>query len=472
MMFWNKKNTRQNATARCIIATTSFRIVAVFASLFILGGTVMTITSGLYSQSTLRQQIRHAVENEGHETFADAGKADVRHLLPVVQGLIEHEPGFHYLLQNSAQVVVTGNMLHLRPVAGERWLTWSHRLPKETNQNIVYGIGYPLDDGGYYFVGMDASSLTHQQHALWTTLLWEIAGFGLLGMAGGLFLSSLILKWIETISMTARSIMQGDMSRRIPLRGTDDELDHLSESLNAMLDQNEFLIASLKQVSNDIAHDMRRPLARMRQNLECAILARLSSEEIHEQVELAIMDLDAALEIFSSLLKLAQLEAGAWNKEMEPLDPAQLLESVLEPYRSVIEDHGRSLASTVMPTCPAIIGHPVLLRQVFSNLIENAIRHTPTRTTITAGIKLLDNKIHIEIADNGPGIPADARLRVFDRFVRLDTSRTHDGNGLGLSMVKAIVQLHAGSIVLHDNKPGLRCVLTFPLKNHYNSKTH
>lgn len=446
------------------MATTAFRIVTLFASLFILGGTVMTVTSGLYSQSTLRQQIRQAVENEGHETFADAGTADVRHLLPVVQGLIEHEPGFHYLLQGPGQVVVTGNMLHLKPIAGERWLTWSHRLPKEANQNIVYGIGYLLDDGGYYFVGMDASPLTHLQHALWTTLLWEIAGFGIMGMAGGLFLSNLILKWIETINRTARSIMQGDMSRRIPLRGTNDELDHLSESLNAMLDQNEFLIASLKQVSNDIAHDMRRPLARMRQNLERASLARLPAENMQEQVELAIVELDAALEIFSSLLKLAQLEAGAWNKEMEPLDPAQLLESVLEPYRSVIEDHGQYLLAPPMPVCPAIIGHPVLLRQTFSNLIENAIRHTPSQTTITAAIKVTGNSIHIEITDNGPGIPGEAMLRVFDRFVRLDTSRTHDGNGLGLSMVKAIIQLHAGTIILCDNKPGLRCIISLPIK--------
>ena len=454
----------QNSTTRRIVATTSFRIVTLFASLFIVGGTAMTVISGLYSQSTLSQQIRREVENEGHETFADAGAADIRHLLPVVRGLIEHEPGFYYLLQNPEQVIVAGNMLSLKPVRGERWLAWSHRLPRETNQNIVYGIGYQLDDGGYYFVGMDASSLTHLQHALWTTILWEIAGFGLIGMAGGLFLSGLILKWIETISMTARSIMQGDMSRRIPLRGTNDELDHLSESLNAMLDQNDVLITSLKQVSNDIAHDMRRPLARMRQNLERAILTRLPSDSMSQQVAFAIVDLDAALEIFSSLLKLAQLEAGAWNNEMEPLNPAQLLESVLEPYRSVIEDHEQYLVTDTTLTCPAIIGHPVLLRQAFSNLIENAICHTPSQTTITATIKSLNNTIHIEIADNGPGIPTAARLRVFDRFVRLDSSRTHNGNGLGLSMVKAIIRLHAGTIILYDNNPGLRCVIELPIK--------
>lgn len=464
MMFWNSLPRYRNVATRRVIASTSFRIVTLFASLFILGGMVMTVTSGLYSQSTLRQQVRREVENEGHETFADAGVADVRHLLPVVQGLIAHEPGFHYLLQNNRQVIVAGNMLHLRPVTGERWLAWSHRLPIETNRNIVYGIGYILDDGGYYFVGMDASPLTHLQHALWTTILWEIAGFGLIGIAGGLFLSSLILKWIETISLTARSIMQGDMSRRIPLRGTDDELDHLSGSLNSMLDQNESLIASLKQVSNDIAHDMRRPLARMRQNLERATLASLPSDNLHEQVEFAIEDLDAALEIFSSLLKLAQLESGAWNNEMELLDPVQLLESVLEPYRSVMDDHGQYLATKIIPGCPAITGHPILLRQAFSNLIENAIRHTPGQTTVTVTIKSSGNSIHIEITDDGPGIPAEDMSRVFDRFVRLDTSRTHDGNGLGLSMVKAIVQLHAGTIVLYDNNPGLRCVIKLPIK--------
>ncbi|MDT8871976.1 HAMP domain-containing sensor histidine kinase [Komagataeibacter rhaeticus] len=183
---------------------------------------------------------------------------------------------------------------------------------------------------------------------------------------------------------------------------------------------------------------------------------------MHEQVASAIGDLDAALEIFSSLLKLAQLESGAWNNEMEPLDPARLLESVLEPYRSVMEDHGQDLATDVMPACPAITGHPVLLRQAFSNLIENAIRHTPRHTTITARVRASGTGIHIEIADNGPGIPAGAMLRVFDRFVRLDTSRTHDGNGLGLSMVKAIVRLHAGTIVLSDNSPGLKCVIHLP----------
>ncbi|GBQ63917.1 sensor histidine kinase [Komagataeibacter swingsii] len=256
------------------------------------------------------------------------------------------------------------------------------------------------------------------------------------------------------------------MSRRIPLRGTDDELDHLSESLNAMLDQNEFLIASLKQVSNDIAHDMRRPLARMRQNLERAILTHAPSDPMYEQVECAIGELDAALEIFSSLLKLAQLESGAWKDEMESLDPARLLGSVLEPYRSVMEDHGQHLLGEIMPTCPAVIGHPVLLRQAFSNLIENAIRHTPGQTTITASIKSSGNSIHIEIADNGPGIPAEAMQRVFDRFVRLDTSRTHEGNGLGLSMVKAIVRLHAGTIALYDNSPGLRCVIQLPQELH------
>ncbi len=448
---------------RRIIASASFRIVTLFACLFILGGTIMTVMSGLYSQAALRQEIRQQVQNEGYETFADALIADVPHLLPVVRGLVQHEPGFHYLLQGPGQNIVAGNMLHLRPVPGERWLSWAHRLPMETNQNIVYGVGYILNDGGYYFVGIDASSLTHLQHDLWTTLLWEIAGFGLIGIAGGLFLSSIILKWIETTSMAARSIMQGDMSRRIPLRGTHDELDHLSESLNAMLDRNEALIVSLRQVSNDIAHDMRRPLSRMRQNLECAILEHVPADTMREQVGFAIDDLDAALEIFSSLLKLAQLESGAWNDELELLDPDQLLESVLDPYRPVMEDRGQELITKVMDACPTIMGHPVLLRQAFSNLIENAMRHTPEKTMITASIQTLDNKICVEIADNGPGIPLGAMHHVFDRFVRLDTSRTHDGNGLGLSMVKAIIQLHKGTITLSDNNPGLRCIVMLPV---------
>lgn len=445
-----------------LVASSSFRIVTLFSVFFVFSGMLVTSLSGLHSQSLLRQQLEQTVQNEGEETFASAGGRDVAHLLPVVQGFVLHEPGFFYLLQDRNQTVVAGNMLHLRPVAGPRWLAWAHRLPRSENQSRVYGVGYKLTDGGYYFVGIDASPLARLKHALWTTVLWGIVGFGILGVAGGLLLSHVVLHWIESISLTARSIMRGNMARRIPLRGTGDELDHLSQSLNALFAQNEALINSLHQVSNDIAHDMRRPLSRVRNILDQTLEKDMKLPQVKSRIGLSIENLDSALEIFSSLLKLAKLESGTWKDSVQTLDMAELVDGVLEPYYSVVEDQAQTLSVSIVPVKP-IAGHRVLLRQAIANLIENAVTYSGKNSIITVSVFPSGQQTCVVVADNGIGIPTHDYKRVFERFVRLDQSRNQQGNGLGLSLVQAIVRLHGGTIVLSNNAPGLKCTLSLPI---------
>lgn len=447
-----------------IAGTSSFRIVTGFVGFFLLSGMLIAVLTGFHNQHLFERQIRRAITNEGKETLAAAGQSDVGHFLPVVKALVRNEPGFFYLLQDRAQSVVAGNMLHLRPVAGPRWLSWPHRLPRDVQQVTVYGEGYQLSDGGYYFVGIDASQLTQLRHDLWNTVAWSFLGFMILGLAGGMLLSNAVLKRIESISMTARSIMRGNIARRIPLRGTGDEFDHLSQSLNAMLGQNETLIVSLRQVSNDIAHDMRSPLSRLRHRLERARDREGTVDGLREQIDLSIDELDRALEIFGSLLDLAQIEARTQSDEFSAVDLVVLASEMVEIYLPIIEDHRQSFRVTHPPEA-IVRGQPVLLRQMLANLLENAIHHTPSGSTIMLEVSIGEGGVQLVISDNGGGIPAGDLERVFDRFVRLDNSRSEAGNGLGLSMVRAIVHLHAGTITLTDNRPGLRCLIALPCEN-------
>ncbi|MBB2206089.1 HAMP domain-containing histidine kinase [Gluconacetobacter takamatsuzukensis] len=425
---------------------------------------LITVLTGFHNQHLFERQIRRAITNEGKETLAAAGQPDVAHFLPVVKALVRNEPGFFYLLQDRSESVVAGNMLHLRPVTGLRWLSWAHRIPRDTHQVTIYGEGYQLSDGGYYFVGIDASQLTQLRHDLWNTVAWSFLGFMILGLAGGMLLSNAVLKRIESISMTARSIMRGNIARRIPLRGTGDEFDHLSQSLNAMLGQNETLIVSLRQVSNDIAHDMRSPLSRLRHRLERAKDREDTVDALKEQIDLSIDELDKALEIFASLLDLAQIEARTQSDEFCTVDLVVLVTEMAEIYQPIVEDH-RQVLRVRHPPEAIVTGQPVLLRQMLANLVENAIHHTPSGSTITIEIAIGKGVVQLVVCDNGGGIPAGDLERVFDRFVRLDNSRSEVGNGLGLSMVRAIVHLHAGTITLNDNRPGLRSLIVLPCEN-------
>lgn len=233
---------------------------------------------------------------------------------------------------------------------------------------------------------------------------------------------------IETISLTARDIMRGDISRRIILNATGDEFDHLAGSLNAMLDRNEALIASVRQVSDDIAHDMRRPLARLGQHLDEAMEAS-NADLRNTALVRAKAGLHDALEIFSSLLRLAQIEAGDRVPDSQVCSTKNLLEKIENFYKAVAEDHGHTLIVITPEPDIMIEGNRVLLVQMLSNLIENAINHSPKGASIVLSAVLKKAEIVFAVTDTGPGIPAAERERVFEKMVRLDSSRTIAGNG-------------------------------------------
>jgi signal transduction histidine kinase len=282
----------------------------------------------------------------------------------------------------------------------------------------------------------------------------------LLAVVGGAALSMGVLSRIQAINTTAEAIIGGDINSRIPLDKTGDELDRLSVTLNRMLDRITHLMEALRQVSSNIAHDLRTPLGRLRHTLDEAREKARTVDDYKLAVTTAISDTDLVLETFSALLRIAQIESGSRRAGFRQLDMAGVVESVVQTYQLIAEDSGRHLEARAAPGV-TIAGDHELLTQLLVNLVENAIRHTPPGSTIRLDL-IAAPLPELVVSDNGPGIPEGERARVLARFHRLENSRTSPGSGLGLSIVAAIAELHDINLTLEDNAPGLRVRLRLP----------
>ncbi len=254
--------------------------------------------------------------------------------------------------------------------------------------------------------------------------------------------------------------MDGDLSRRIPVVQRADELGGIAESLNRMLARIEDLMDNLRHVTSNIAHDLRSPLGRHRQRLETARLKPRSPGEYETAIDTAIADTDAILKTFDAMLRIAQIEARSPRDRFVTVSLSDICENVADAFAAVAEDDGKRLVASIEPDV-ALDGDRELLMQLLVNLVENALRHTPRGTTISIRLERPGGRPRLTVDDDGPGIPADERDRVFRRFYRLDASRTTPGSGLGLSFVSAVVKLHDATISLEDNLPGLRVVIVF-----------
>jgi signal transduction histidine kinase len=268
-----------------------------------------------------------------------------------------------------------------------------------------------------------------------------------------------VLRRVESMSRASRDIVNDDMGRRIALNGSGDEFDHLAMSLNAMFDRIQVLMDGLRQVSSDIAHDLRTPLTRLRQRLELAQIQPLDLIFLQSVISATVEDMDAILATFSALLRIAQVEGGAGKAHFKRVDLTEVLRTAIEIYLPALEDKKQRFEAFI-PEELRVEGDRELLMQMFANLLENSQLHSPEEANIVMGACVSDAGIIVSLSDNGPGIPQDMREKVLQRFVRLDSSRTTPGNGLGLAMVAAIAALHGASLVLGDNSPGLVVQIT------------
>ena len=442
-----------------ILRTSSFRLTLLYAGLFGCSGLILLAViyeaAGAYMSSSLDA----AIDSDITELVNSIRAGGIQALAAQVDERVQQTPygPMYYLLQDQNEKVISGNL----PPAHGREGRFDLKVPRANLPSIaVHAHGITLPDGEYLIVGVDALPRREMHQLIVRVFGLSSAATLVLALAGGALMSRGLLRRIEAISRTARGIMAGDFSRRIPVRGSGDEFDHLVTSLNAMLERNEAAMESVRQVSNDIAHDLRTPLTRLRQQLEVAKRRARSEEEWRRAAERCISEMDAILETFGGLLRIAQIESGMPTRRFTKVDLSELLRTVVELYQPMAEEK-EQLFTADIPAGLTVWGDRELLTQMIANIVENAMKHSPVGASIALTTMETPSSIAVTVSDTGPGIPTEERGHVFQRFYRLERSRSTPGNGLGLSLVGAIAALHKIGIELTDSGPGLRFTLRF-----------
>ncbi len=274
-------------------------------------------------------------------------------------------------------------------------------------------------------------------------------------------MSRAILNRIKHISNTANEIMKGDLRRRILVSPRNDEFDALAHQLNAMLDRIQRLIRGIREVTDNVAHDLRSPLTRLRNRLEITLLEKRSQPEYRQVITRAMEDTEALITTFNALLRIAQVESGNHREQWTPFDLSQLVTDLADIYRPLAEEKNQSL-DLICQSPIELYAHADLMAQMLSNLLDNAIKYTPEKGNICIQATRTDWAVEIVISDSGPGIPKEEQKHVLERFVRLENARNTPGNGLGLSLVQATCKLHSADLVLDDAHPGLTVKILFP----------
>jgi signal transduction histidine kinase len=319
-----------------------------------------------------------------------------------------------------------------------------------------------LPDGYRLLVGKDIDDLDQFAKAIHAALAWSVALIFVLAGAVSISVTRRTVGRIEAINATSRAIMESGPGSRIPLRGTRDEWDQLAENLNTMLDRIEALMGEVKQVTDNVAHDLRTPLARIRGRLEKAYGRRRDADQDQSLISETMADLDSVLRMFSSLTRISQIETSDRTSAFRKVNLAEIASEVAELFDAAAEEGGGHL-DTVGEQRVLVTGDRDLLFDATANLVDNAIKHGREAGQVTVGVNQSDGHAVISVADDGPGIPADEFQNIFKRFYRLERSRCTPGNGLGLSLVSAVARLHGARIEMTDNQPGLKVLLHFPL---------
>jgi signal transduction histidine kinase len=448
-----------------LVRTASFRLAALYAIGF--GACVLLLGAAAFwsTRSALEKQLTRRIEAEMMLLEQGFRASGIDRLIAAVQQRTRVRGNLDYFVADPAGKRLAGDL----PVISDRlgWVEYDSGKAAGEKQSgeseRVLVLVKQLDGGFRLGIGEDLEQVGEMEDTFLGVLVPALGIVLVLGIGGGLLLSAAFLRRVDMITRTADAIIDGDLSRRIERTGSGDDFDHLSATLNVMLDRIVGLMENLRQVSNDIAHDLRTPLSRLRQDLEEAQKRELTAVELKRVIEGAVAEADVLLETFSALLRIAQIEAGIRRSAFRAVDLSDVLRTVAEAYEPAVEESGRTLRTEIADGVQ-VDGDRGLLSQLFVNLVENALRHTPAGTTITLRLSRQPAAALAEVADTGTGIPADERAKVFRRFYRLERSRTTPGSGLGLSTVAAIVELHHAAIELLDNAPGLRIVIRFPAR--------
>jgi signal transduction histidine kinase len=440
------------------LRTEFFRLSALYAGIF----TISILALGVFILVTTDQALRSQIVQFSSSDisavrngYSNEGVREAREVIhQMMAGPVSSD---FYLLQQNGKPIA-GNM----PAMPERSGTVELPASTATGKHQVLGVGAVLAPGLYVFTGSDTGRLIAVQSHILHVMLSLFVCAMILAVGGGTLVSWSFLRRTDAMARACRDIMDGDLTLRIPVRGTKDQLDRLAEAINEMLSRIGQLMENLSQVSNDIAHDLRTPVTHLRHRLERARAECGTPEEYAAALETAIAKADEILGLFAALLRIAQIEGGERRSAFTNLDLGALVEQMQEMFDPVAEEAGHSLRLTSAPGL-VIRGDRQLLTQLFANLIENAVVHTPAGTRIMLSVRSWSGKAVAQVSDDGPGVPAEEHERLFRRLYRREASRTRPGYGLGLSLAAAVADLHGASIRILRQGPGMSVEVSFPL---------
>lgn len=448
-----------------VFRTQAFRIIAIYLGIFALSALALVgfvywntaLVLDRQNDETIDAEITGLVEQYQRQGLP--GLTDV-----IISRSVRGQQGL-YLLANNDRRVIAGNLdtwPQVQPGSnGLVEFAYERRIGSSPELRRARGRIFLLTQGFYLLVARDVHERRELEALFTAMLLWGAGLMIVLGFAGGVIISRNFLARLDVINRTSRQIMAGDLTQRVPVSRAGDEFDVLAGHLNRMLDRIERLLHGMREVSDNVAHDLRTPLSRLRNRLEMAAMRHAQDSDTARDIDAAVQETDRLIATFNSLLLIAEAEAGSVRESMETFSLGDLIEGVGELYGPLADE--KTISFTVEnPVASAMIrGNQNLISQAVANLVDNAIKYTPEGGAIVVSLEQHAGKPQVVVADNGPGIPPEERRRVTDRFVRLESSRNSPGTGLGLSLVAAVARMHDAELVLDDNHPGLRAVLRF-----------
>jgi signal transduction histidine kinase len=455
-----------------VVRTTAFKLSAIYIAVFSAFSVFFILYISYTTNVILTDQVRDAI---AIELLGLSDQYRVGGLQAVADAIDQrsHRPDASlFLLTDVSGRILAGNIAdvdadQLSRAGAQPFVATYHRYPGDVAAGNAMVQVVRLPSGFRILVGRDLGEREAFRGVIGSALAWALALMIALAVLSWLFVSRRVLKRIDSLSAASRRIMAGDLSGRLEIVGSGDEFDRLAGSVNAMLDRIEELLYGLKDVSDNIAHDLKTPLTRLRNRVEIALGGPADGAGYRAALEATIEESDALIRTFNALLMIARIEAGSPDGAMAEVDAGQIVRDVAELYEPIAEEKG--IALEVDADRPVMMrASRELLSQAVANLIDNAIKHgTPAagaHPRISVAISRTPDAMELTVGDNGPGVPEADRVRVLQRFVRLERSRSEPGSGLGLSLAAAVARLHHGTIALADNHPGLRVTLRLPLR--------
>lgn len=454
-----------------VAGTTAFKLSAIYITVFSAFAVAFVLYISYTVNGLLTQQVHDTIAAE-IQGLAEQGRAGGLAAIVRTVEARSHQPGASlYLITDVSGQVLAGNISEVPSNLFQQSGMGPITVPYERNGDgvmkhaVVQVLRLP---GGFWMlVGRDVGEREEFRRIISGALAWAVAILIGLGVVSWFFVSRRVLKRIDSMSDTSRRIVAGDLSGRLEVTGNGDEFDRLAESLNAMLERIEDLLHGLKDVSDNIAHDLKTPLTRLRNRVEAALAGPEDAGAYRATLEATIEESDRLIQTFNALLMIARIEAGSPDGAMTDVEAGAVVRDVAELYEPAAEEEGATIAVDA-PEPIHLRASRELLGQAVANLVDNALKYAPgpdrgEPLRIVVAARRDGNDLVLSVADNGVGIPEADRQRVFQRFVRLEKSRSKSGSGLGLSLVAAVARLHHGTVALGDNAPGLVVTMRVPI---------